>query len=156
MSTAGTAVAPRGASRGRPAWRDQLAPYTEARGWRSVIDAATSVVPYLALSVVMYLLLDVSCLLVLLVAVPAGGFMLRTYILFHDCTHGSFLPSKRANTWVGRFLGLIVFAPFSSWKHNHQVHHATAGDLDRRGVGDIPTLTVAEYRARDWKGRLSY
>src|SRR4051795_9871904 len=115
MSAAGSVVAPRGALRGRPAWRDQLAPYTEARVWRSVLDLATSVVPYLALSVVMYLLLDVSYLLVLAVAVPAAGFLLRTFIVFHDCAHGSFFPSKRANSWVGAFLGLFVFTPFASW-----------------------------------------
>ena len=112
------------------------------------MDLLTAVVPYLALSVAMWFLLDVSYWLVLLVAVPAAGFLLRTYILFHDCTHGSLLPSKRANTWLGRGLGVIVFSPFSSWRHNHAIHHATAGDLDRRGIGDVPTLTVAEYQGR--------
>ena len=141
---------------GRPAWKDALAPYARPHVGRSIVDILTSVVPYLALSVAMYFLLDVSYLLVLVVAVPAAGFLLRTYILFHDCTHGSFLPSKRANTWLGRTLGVIVFSPFSSWKHNHAVHHATAGDLDRRGVGDVPTLTVAEYYAKDRKGRFGY
>ena len=87
---------------------------------------------------------------------PAAGFLLRTYILFHDCTHGSFLPSKRANAWLGIVLGLIVYSPFHSWRHNHAVHHATSGDLDRRGVGDVPTLTVAEYNALPWHKRLGY
>lgn len=73
---------------------------------------------------------------------------MRTYIVFHDCTHGSFLTSKRANTWLGTSLGLLVFSTFESRKHNHAVHHATAGDLDRRGVGDVPTLTVPEYQER--------
>src|SRR3954453_4142367 len=156
MSAAGSVVAPRGALRGRPAWRDQLAPYTEARVWRSVLDLATSVVPYLALSVVMYLLLDVSYVLVLLVAVPTGGFMLRTYILFHDCTHGSFLPTKRGNAWLGMALWLLVFSPFQNWRHSHAVHHATSGDLDRRGVGDVPMMTVQEFYAKSWGGRLAY
>jgi omega-6 fatty acid desaturase (delta-12 desaturase) len=114
------------------------------------------VLPYLALSYLMYLTLSVSYLLVLVIAVPASGFLLRTYILFHDCTHGSFLPSKRANAWLGVVLGLIVFSPFHSWRHNHAVHHATSGDLDRRGVGDVPTLTVAEYYAMPWRKRLGY
>ena len=113
-------------------------------------------VPYLALSVAMYLLLDVSYLLTLALAIPAAGFLVRTYIIFHDCTHGSFLPSKAGNTWLGRALGLLVFSPFGSWQHSHKVHHATAGDLDRRGEGDVPTLTLAEYRAKDWKGRAGY
>jgi omega-6 fatty acid desaturase (delta-12 desaturase) len=141
---------------GRPVWKAALAPYARPHIGRSLIDILTSVVPYVALSFAMYVLLDVSYWLALLVALPAAGFLLRTYILFHDCTHGSFLPSKRANTWLGRTLGVIVFSPYSSWKHNHAVHHATAGDLDRRGVGDIPTLTVAEYYAKDRKGRIGY
>ena len=124
---------------GRPVWKDALAPYARPHLGRSALDVLTSVVPYFGLFFAMYVLLDVSYWLTLVVAIPAAGFLLRTYILFHDCTHGSFLPSKRANTWLGRTLGLIVFSPFASWKHNHAVHHATAGDLDRRGVGDIPT-----------------
>src|SRR4051794_17819998 len=141
---------------GRPYWKDALAPYARPHLGRSTLDVLTSVVPYFGLFFAMYVLLDVSYVLVLLLAIPASGFLLRTYILFHDCTHGSFMPSKRANTWLGRTLGLIVFSPFSSWKHNHAVHHATAGDLDRRGTGDIPTLTVAEYYGSGRKQRLGY
>jgi len=137
-------------------WKVVLAPYTRLRVGRSLIDLATSVVPYVALSALMYMALEVSYLVTLAIAVPAAGFLLRTYILFHDCTHGSFLPSKRANAWLGRVLGLFVYSPFQSWRHNHAVHHATAGDLDRRGVGDVPTLTVAEYRAQPWRQRLGY
>ena len=140
----------------RPFWREALAPYTQPRVARSLLDLATSAVAYVGLTAVGYLLLDVSYLLVLALAVPTAGFLLRTYIVFHDCTHGSFLPSKRANDWVGVLLGLIVFSPFASWRHNHVVHHATAGDLDRRGVGDVPTLTVAEYHSLPWRGRLGY
>jgi len=106
--------------------------------------------------VLMYLALDVSYLLVLALAIPAAGFMLRTFIVFHDCTHGSFLPGKRANAWLGRTLGVLVFSPFQAWRHSHAVHHATAGDLERRGVGDLPTLTVAEYHAMPWLKRLGY
>jgi len=82
--------------------------------------------------------------------------LLRTYIVFHDCTHGSFLPSKRANAWVGTALGLVVHSSFRSWGHEHRVHHATPGDLDRRGVGDVNTLTVAEYGRLAWPRRLGY
>jgi omega-6 fatty acid desaturase (delta-12 desaturase) len=140
----------------RPFWRETLAPYAKPRVGRSVIDIATSVVPYLALSVAMYLLIDVSYLLSLAVAVPAAGFLVRTYILFHDCTHGSFMPSKRANSWLGIVFGMLVFSNYASWRHSHAVHHATAGDLDRRGEGDVPTMTVAEYHALPLKGRLFY
>ena len=140
----------------RAPWREALVPYARPRVGRSLLDLATSVAPYLALLVGLYLALDVSTLLTLALAVPAAGFLLRTYIVFHDCAHGSFLPSKRGNVWLGTALGLLVYSPFASWRHDHAVHHATAGDLDRRGVGDVPTLTVAEYYARGWRGRLGY
>ena len=141
---------------GRPFWREPLAPYARAHLGRAMLDVATAVVPYVALSVLMYLALSVSYLLVLAIAVPAAGFLLRTYMVFHDCAHGSFLPSRRANVWLGTALGLVVFSPFQSWRHNHAVHHATAGDLERRGVGDVFTLTVTEYHARRWPRRLAY
>ncbi len=140
----------------RPYWRDALAGYERPRLGRGLLDLATSIVPYLVLSVVMYLSLGVSYLVTLAIAVPASGFLLRTFVIFHDCTHGSFLPSKRANEWVGRFLGVVVYSPFGWWRHNHAVHHATVGDLERRGVGDVLTLTVAEYVALSWRGRLGY
>src|SRR4051794_35885032 len=133
--------------------RELLAPYARPRVSRSVLDLLTSVVPYIGLSVVMYASLSVSYLLTLVIAIPTAGFLLRTYILFHDCTHGSFLPSKRANAWLGMALGLLVFSPFQSWRHNHAVHHATSGDLDRRGTGDVRILPVAEYYAKSWRGR---
>jgi omega-6 fatty acid desaturase (delta-12 desaturase) len=140
----------------RPYWREALAPYARPRLDRSLLDLATSVVPYLALSVAMYLAIRVSYVLVLLIAVPTAGFLVRTFIVFHDCSHGSFLPSKRANVWLGIVLGLIVYSPFLRWRHDHAIHHATSGDLDRRGGGDVHTLTVAEYRALPRTGRLGY
>ena len=140
----------------RPFWRESLAPYEGPHLGRSMLDVATSVVPYLALTVLMYLALDTSYLLTLALAIPAAGFLVRTYIVFHDCTHGSFLPTKRANTWLGTVLGLLLFATFAAWRHNHAVHHATAGDLDRRGVGDVATKSVAEYEAMTTGERLGY
>jgi omega-6 fatty acid desaturase (delta-12 desaturase) len=158
MNEAVTASQKSGAKDGseRPWWRETLAPYARPRLGRSLADIATSVVPYVALFVLMYLTLDVSYLLTLALALPASGFLLRTYIVFHDCAHGSFLPSKRGNTWLGKAVGLLVYHAFLPWRHSHAVHHATAGDLDRRGVGDLPTLTVAEYRALPWSKRLGY
>jgi len=120
------------------------------------LDLATSVVPYLALSVLMYLALGVSYLLVLAIAIPAAGFLVRTFILFHDCSHASFFQSKRANAWLGMVLGLLVYSPFVRWRHDHATHHATSGDLDRRGGGDVRTLTVAEYDALPSRARLAY
>ncbi|HEV2075394.1 MAG TPA: fatty acid desaturase [Thermoleophilaceae bacterium] len=152
-----SSAAPGGQSKPQAApWRVALAPYARPRLGRSLADLLTSVVPYVALLVLMYMALEVSPLLVLALSLPAAGFLLRTYIIFHDCTHGSFLHTKRANAWLGTVLGLLVYSPFQSWRHNHAVHHATAGDLDRRGVGDVPTLTVAEYAALPWHRRLGY
>jgi len=137
-------------------WREALAPYAQPHLGRSLLDLATSVVPYLGLSVLMYLSLGYSYLLALLIAIPAAGFLVRTFILFHDCSHGSFLPSKRANMWLGVALGLFVYSPFLRWRHDHAIHHATSGDLDRRGGGDVRTLTVSEYGELPWRGRLAY
>jgi acyl-lipid omega-6 desaturase (Delta-12 desaturase) len=123
---------------------------------RALLDLATSVVPYLALIASMYALLPVSHVLVLVLSVPAAGFMLRTFIVFHDCTHGSFLPNRKLNRWTGVVCSVLVFQPFHSWRHEHAVHHATAGDLDRRGMGDVDTITVAEYRGISWPRRLEY
>ncbi len=140
----------------RRAERHALAAYAQPRLGRSLLDIATSIVPYLALSVLMYLTLSVSTLLTLALAIPAAGFLVRTFIVFHDCTHGSFMPSKRANAYVGRVAGFMVLAPFLRWRHDHAIHHATSGDLERRGVGDVPTITIREYEARSWRGRLGY
>jgi omega-6 fatty acid desaturase (delta-12 desaturase) len=123
--------------------------------WRAALSLATSVVPYLVLSAAIYLLLG-RTLLVLLLGIPAAVFLVRSFIVFHDCTHGSFFASRRANAWLGRSIGLLLYSPFHRWRHDHAVHHATAGDLDRRGTGDLHTLTVTEYVAMSSKGRLGY
>jgi omega-6 fatty acid desaturase (delta-12 desaturase) len=100
--------------------------------------------------------LHVSVWLSLALVLPAAGFLTRTFIVFHDCTHGSFMPSRRANDALGVVLGLFVWLPYRGWQHEHAVHHATAGDLDRRGVGDVATLTVAEYEALSRREQLKY
>lgn len=133
-----------------------LAAYARPDLGRGLFEIATSVLPYLALSALIYLARGRSELLVLALAVPCAGFLVRTFVVFHDCAHGSLFRSKRANRWIGSVLGLFVLSPFSRWRHDHAVHHATSGDLERRGVGDILTLTVAEYRTRSWRGRLGY
>jgi omega-6 fatty acid desaturase (delta-12 desaturase) len=140
----------------RPVEHAALAAYAQPQLGRGVLEIATSALPYLAISFLMYEALSVSYLLALALAVPAAGFLVRTFVVFHDCTHGSLLPSRRANRIVGRVLGLLVLAPFERWRHDHAVHHATSGDLTRRGVGDIVTLTSTEYRARGWRGRFAY
>ncbi len=130
--------------------------YAQPRLGRSLLDIATSVVPYLALTAVMLLTIGSTVIPTLVLVVPTAGFLVRTFVVFHDCAHGSLLPSKRANRYVGRVLGLFVLAPFGRWRHDHAVHHGSAGDLDRRGVGDLPTLTISEYQGRSRKGRLGY
>jgi acyl-lipid omega-6 desaturase (Delta-12 desaturase) len=136
--------------------RESLARYAEPHLARSLLGVATSVVPYLGLSALMFLTLKVSYLLTLALAVPTAGFLVRTFIVFHDCTHSSYLRSRSANTWLGRTAGLLVFSPFASWRHDHALHHATAGDLDHRGGGDVRTMTTTEYRALPWRGKLGY
>src|SRR5215831_20154847 len=136
--------------------RSELGRYARPDLGRSLLGLATSLLPFLALWMLMYLALPVSYLLVLLLAVPAAGFLVRTYIVFHDCTHGSYFSGRRANAWVGSVLGLVVLTPYARWRHEHTVHHATSGDLDRRGVGDVPMMTVAEYEASTPAGRLAY
>jgi omega-6 fatty acid desaturase (delta-12 desaturase) len=146
----GTAASQDGSQ--RAFWNEGLAPYARPHLGRGLLDIATAVVPYLALCCLMVAALSVSYLLVLAIGVLASGFLLRTFIIFHDCTHGSFMASKRANLWLGMF----VFTPFTSWRHAHQVHHATSGDLDRRGTGDVTMWTVAEYESHGRGGRLGY
>jgi acyl-lipid omega-6 desaturase (Delta-12 desaturase) len=140
----------------RSPWREVLAPFAVPCPRRALVALATSAVPYLALCVAMYLMLDVSLAVTLVLAIPAAGFLVRVFVMFHDCAHGSLLPSKRANVVVGSILGLFVLSPFRRWRHDHAVHHATSGDLDRRGVGDVVTLTISEYEARSSRGRLAY
>jgi omega-6 fatty acid desaturase (delta-12 desaturase) len=137
-------------------WIQPLEPYTGADLRRSIVCLLTSVVPYIGLWVAMYFLLDVSYVLALLVALPAAGFLVRTFIVFHDCGHGSFMPNKRWNRWVGVVTGLLVFNAYHAWTHDHAGHHATSGDLDRRGAGDVDTWTVAEYRSKPWLSRIGY
>jgi omega-6 fatty acid desaturase (delta-12 desaturase) len=140
----------------RPYWRDSVSRFERASTRSAALDLASSLGAYVVLTVAMYLLRDVSIWLTLALAVPASGFLLRTFIVFHDCAHGSFMPTKRGNLWLGRLTGLVVFQPYANWRHNHAVHHGSSGDLDRRGTGDIETLTAAEYAARPWRGRLAY
>jgi acyl-lipid omega-6 desaturase (Delta-12 desaturase) len=137
-------------------WQQALRPYTEPSFSRSLLDLATSVVPYLALLTAIYFAIGFSTVLAVVLAIPAAGFLIRTFIVFHDCAHGSFLRSKRGNTMLGTATGILVWLPFQAWRREHAIHHATAGDLDRRGVGDVLTLTVAEYDALSFWRRLGY
>ena len=138
------------------AWRVRLAPYAVASRRRALLDLLSSVIAYFAVSVGMVFALRLTVWLTLALAPLAAACLLRTFIIFHDCCHGSFFASRRANVWLGTALGLVVVTPFAQWRHDHAIHHASSGDLDRRGIGDLPTLTVAEYSARSSRARLAY
>ena len=90
------------------------------------------------------------------IAVPAAGFLVRLFMIQHDCGHGSFFFHRQANDWVGRVIGVLTMTPYDFWRRTHSIHHASAGNLDRRGIGDVDTLTVREYRALSRWGRLKY
>ncbi|MBL8985650.1 MAG: fatty acid desaturase [Gemmatimonadetes bacterium] len=136
-------------------WAADLAPYQHPRLGSAIIQLATTLLPLAALFWLMYRLLD-QYLLVLLLAVPAAGLLVRTFIIMHDCGHGSFFKSRRANEIVGWVTGVLTLTPFAQWRKDHAVHHASAGDLDRRGHGDIETMTVREYAALDARRRRRY
>ena len=133
-----------------------VAPYAQASLRRSLWQLANTLLPYLALFILMVYSLNISYWLTLLLAIPTAGFAVRAFIIFHDCCHASFFKSLKANEILGTFLGVVTFTPFHRWRHDHAVHHATAGNLDKRGVGDIWTMTVEEYLAAPWWMRLGY
>jgi omega-6 fatty acid desaturase (delta-12 desaturase) len=137
-------------------WKDVVRRYQLPSRWRAVWQLTDTLVPYAALWTLMYFSLAISYWLVIPLAILAGGFLVRTFVIFHDCTHGSFFKSKRANEIVGFLTGILVFTPYHHWRWQHTIHHASSGDLDRRGMGDVWTLTVQEYlEASRWE-RFSY
>ena len=129
----------------RLAWQRVVRQYQRPTISRSVWQLINTLLPYFLLMGLMVWTLSVSYWLTLLLAIPAAGFMVRTFIIFHDCGHGSFFASRRANDVIGFITGIITFTPYYRWRHEHSIHHATAGDLDRRGTGDVWTATVEEY-----------
>ncbi|MEI6786400.1 MAG: fatty acid desaturase [Verrucomicrobiota bacterium] len=139
-----------------PSWKDVVVRYQKSEVWSGVWQVVNTLVPYAALWCLMYATLQVSWWLTLPLAVLAGGFLVRLFIISHDCGHGSFLPSRQANDILGFITGVLTFVPYHHWRWEHALHHATSGDLDRRGTGDVWTLTVQEYlEASRWK-RFSY
>jgi acyl-lipid omega-6 desaturase (Delta-12 desaturase) len=133
-----------------------LARYRDPSLRRSLTEIAITAVPLAALWAAMWALLPVSYWLSLSLAIPTAAFVVRLFMIQHDCGHGSFFRNRAINDWVGRVIGIVTLTPYDYWKRTHATHHATSGNLDRRGMGDIDTLTVREYLARNWRGRLSY
>jgi len=156
MTTGDSTTTAQASQTGPPAWREIVARYQKASTGRAVWQLVNTIVPYLALWVLMGLCLAVSWWLVVPLAVLAGGLMVRAFIIFHDCGHGSFFKSKKANAIVGVITGVLTWTPYFHWRWEHAIHHSSSGDLDRRGTGDIWTLTVEEYlQASRWK-KFSY
>ena len=137
-------------------FRQILQPYWGADTARSVIQLFTSVGPFFVLWYAMLRSLDVGYWLTLLLVFPAAGFLMRLFVIQHDCGHGAFFRRKAFNDWVGRALGLLTLTPYHAWRHSHAIHHATSGNLDKRGIGDIDTLTVREYLALPRLRRIAY
>ena len=133
-----------------------LARYREPSLARSIVEIVITVGPLVLLWVLMWAALDLGYWLCLLLAVPAAGFLVRLFMIQHDCGHGAFFRHRSANDWVGRVIGVLTLTPYDFWRRTHAIHHATSGNLDRRGIGDVDTLTVREYLARSRWGRLRY
>jgi omega-6 fatty acid desaturase (delta-12 desaturase) len=137
-------------------WQGVVSKYAYPETWRSVWQVFNSVIPFLVMWYIMYRSLEVGYWLTLILAVPTAGFMMRCFIIFHDCCHGSFFRTTKANDRLGLVIGVLVLTPYYDWKHDHAIHHATAGDLDRRGIGDVYTMTVEEYLAAPWYKKIGY
>jgi acyl-lipid omega-6 desaturase (Delta-12 desaturase) len=137
-------------------WVPVLARYREASRRRSLFELSVTLVPFLALWALAWWFLSISPWLAAAIAVINGFFLVRLFAIQHDCGHGSFFPDRRANDALGRALGVLTLTPYDVWKRTHSIHHATAGNLDRRDLGDIETLTVQEYRRLPPLGRLRY
>jgi len=133
-----------------------LARFQKSSPWRAHWQIVNSFVPYAVLWYAMYRALNVSYWLMLPIALLAAGFLARIFIIFHDCGHASFFKSRSANNAVGAIAGLINLTPYRHWRWQHALHHGTSGDLDRRGSGDIWTLTVREYLESSRWTRFSY
>lgn len=137
-------------------WTQTIAPYTQPDPQKSWWQIANSIIPYLVLWALMIYSLNYSYWITLALAIPAAGFLVRIFIIFHDCGHGSFFKSQRLNKIVGIIAGALVFTPYHKWHYTHQVHHQTVGNLDKRGMGDVMTWTVKEYKSKTPRQRLYY
>src|SRR6266478_1984756 len=137
-------------------WARNLARYRMPSLGRSIVEILITVVPFLALWTSMWAVLDIGYWLSLLLALPAAGFLVRLFMIQHDCGHGAFFRHRVANDWIGRVIGVLTLTPYDFWRRTHAIHHATSGNLERRGIGDVDTLTVGEYLARSKWGRLCY
>ena len=137
-------------------WKKILLNYRDPDTTRSIIEIVTTVVPLIVVWAAAWASLSISYLLTLVFIIPASLLVLRLFMIQHDCGHGAFFHGRLVNDWVGRIIGIVTLTPYDVWRRSHAVHHATSGNLDLRGVGDIDTLTVDEYRALPRWRKLAY
>jgi omega-6 fatty acid desaturase (delta-12 desaturase) len=138
-------------------WQRILSNYSTPSRLRSVAELAITGLPLVMLWTAAWFTFSLGhAWASLLIAIPAAGFLVRLFMIQHDCGHGTFFAGRLANDWVGRVIGVLTLTPYDCWRRSHAIHHATTGNLDRRGIGDLDTLTVREYRALSWWGRLKY
>src|SRR5699024_38050 len=131
-------------------------PFAKANHTKSNIQILNTILPLFVCWTLAYLSVSISAWLAAGIAIIASGFIVRTFIIFHDCTHGSFYQSKKKNNILGTITGIITLFPYEKWKREHAIHHASSSNLDKRGIGDIWVMTVEEYKeASKWK-RISY
>jgi omega-6 fatty acid desaturase (delta-12 desaturase) len=143
---------------GKPDWYKSTAKYMQPDPVKAACQVLNTLIPYGLLWVLMVytMLQGYSYWITLALAMAAGVILVRVFIIFHDCCHGSFFSSTRANRIMGYISGILTFTPYDDWRRAHAIHHSTAGDLDRRGVGDISLLTVEEYRSATKRKQLAY
>lgn len=138
------------------AWLKILSAYRQPHVGRSAFELAATLIPFVLLWAGASVLMHFGYWIGLILTLPAAGFLLRLFMLQHDCGHGSFFGRRRLDDWTGRVIGVLTLTPYDYWRRAHAQHHASAGNLDERGVGDITTITVAEYWALTRRGRLGY
>lgn len=136
--------------------RQILSRYQVPDDRRSVFEILITAIPFAVLWGLAYFSVVQGFWWGLLLTIPAAGFLVRLFMIQHDCGHHAFFKAAKASTWVGRMIGVLTLTPYEYWRRSHAVHHATSGNLDRRGVGDIAVLTLDEYRALPWARRLAY
>ncbi len=138
------------------AWVKALANYRKPNRLRSSFELIITIVPFIAIWALAWTAVAYGHWWGLVLIVPAAGFLVRLFMIQHDCGHGAFFAHKKTDDWIGRILGVLTLTPYDYWRRTHAAHHANAGNLDHRGMGDITTLTVEEYRSLSRLGRLRY
>ena len=137
-------------------WKNLVSKYQESKKWKSIWQLANSFIPFVLVWILMLFFINYSYWITLLLAFPAAGFTIRIFIIQHDCGHGSFFSSRRANDLTGLFCSIFTLTPYYYWRKSHAIHHASAGNLEQRGIGDIYTMTVSEYRKQSRWGKFKY